>query len=206
MLYTHRYFYKEDISGYAWAKIKSAIQVLVSTLPAYTHTAGGDYAHVPLENAVEALAGDNNWVPLTWKNANNVVHTGSGDFPGLIDIILFRSGGCDNHETDRFLMACHNVQDHAQRCTTARKPYDLLVCATLLLVNHYAPQARSINSDGNAEDWWPALELVRKNIDQTITLPVNVDPLRISERQELTFRKLSVFRQDTAQHATSLFF
>lgn len=44
---------------------------------------------------------------------------------------------------------------------TARKPYDLLVCAALIVCQAVAPGALAISSDGDVTDWWPALSFVR---------------------------------------------
>jgi hypothetical protein len=38
-------------------------------------------------------------------------------------------------------------------CKTARKPYDLLVCASLIALNKYMPEAFTYSSDGREEDW-----------------------------------------------------
>jgi hypothetical protein len=38
-------------------------------------------------------------------------------------------------------------------CKTARKPYDLLVCASLIALNKYMPEAFTYSSDGGEEDW-----------------------------------------------------
>jgi len=38
-------------------------------------------------------------------------------------------------------------------CKTARKPYDLLVCASLIALNKYMPKAFTYSSDGGEEDW-----------------------------------------------------
>ncbi len=37
-------------------------------------------------------------------------------------------------------------------CKTARNPYDLMVCATLLLVKHHLPEVQ-VKSDGDPDDW-----------------------------------------------------
>lgn len=46
-------------------------------------------------------------------------------------------------------------------CKTARKPYDLMVCACLILYKYYFPYVQ-ISSDGNEEDWKPAWEFIAK--------------------------------------------
>ena len=50
-------------------------------------------------------------------------------------------------------------------CKTARKPYDLLVCASLLSFSRALPSVFTFESDGNiyGEDWAEATEFYRRN-------------------------------------------
>jgi hypothetical protein len=63
----------------------------------------------------------------------------------------------DDHETFRIHKE-HNPDFNF--CKTAYKPYDLVVCALLAFINHIAPDALDIRSDGDEEDWREALEFV----------------------------------------------
>ena len=47
---------------------------------------------------------------------------------------------------------------------TAHRPYDLMVCAALLLADYTAPGALHISSDGNAADWQPARDWIRTSL------------------------------------------
>ncbi len=47
--------------------------------------------------------------------------------------------------------------DEFNFCKTARKPYDLAVCAMLICINDIAPSALDIGSDGDESDWQEAL-------------------------------------------------
>ena len=42
-------------------------------------------------------------------------------------------------------------------CKTARKPYDLMVCACLIALKYCVPHVK-VNSDGEAEDWEEAFK------------------------------------------------
>jgi hypothetical protein len=45
-------------------------------------------------------------------------------------------------------------------CKTAQKPYDLLVCLSLLsLLNHFGSEIFQLSSDGDAEEWQEAVDL-----------------------------------------------
>ena len=50
-------------------------------------------------------------------------------------------------------------------CKTARKPYDVVVCATLIAIKHHLGDYVSVSSDGdfdNANEWGPAYDLYFK--------------------------------------------
>ena len=47
-------------------------------------------------------------------------------------------------------------------CKTARKPYDLMVCAVLFLAKYHFKDKIKISSDGDMNDWTPAIEFVDK--------------------------------------------
>lgn len=55
----------------------------------------------------------------------------------------------------------HRAQDNAlfAFCKTARKPYDLMVQACLILYKHYFPCV-TISSDGNMDEWLEAFKFV----------------------------------------------
>lgn len=46
-------------------------------------------------------------------------------------------------------------------CKTARKPYDLMVCLSLLRLKHHFPECE-VSSDGDATDWKPAKTIYKK--------------------------------------------
>ena len=47
-------------------------------------------------------------------------------------------------------------------CKTARKPYDVAVCACLIILTYHLPSDFSASSDGYINDWEPALVLTDK--------------------------------------------
>lgn len=51
-------------------------------------------------------------------------------------------------------------------CKTNDRPYDLMVTATLLLCAGYAEGALDIGSDGEDEDWQPAVDLVTSVLEK----------------------------------------
>lgn len=57
-------------------------------------------------------------------------------------------------------------------CKTARKPYDLAVQAVLILYKEYFGDKVKISSDGEADDWKSAFELVSSVLGRKL-LPIN---------------------------------
>ena len=81
--------------------------------------------------------------------------------------IRFNGIGDLGHETFLLERAARGFQF----CKTARKPYDVLVCAVLMVAGTVAPDALSISSDGGEENWSAGLSLVKRTIDPEMQLP-----------------------------------
>lgn len=103
--------------------------------------------------------------PYTWEGIRNdfakaVKSTGvkiadwtgtKGSFALVSDNeITFNGVEPDDHETFRLQRA---PESNTGFCKTARKPYDLLVCLTLLIAYDRAPDCIEITSDGSYDDW-----------------------------------------------------
>lgn len=87
--------------------------------------------------------------------------------------ILFGPEWHDNDIQDNTLDQMRNSFLRG-KCKTNCRPYDLMVCATLILANHHAPGAWDINSDGYREDWEPAREFIANVTGQTMAIPENI--------------------------------
>jgi hypothetical protein len=69
------------------------------------------------------------------------------------DVIQFNGIGGNGHET--FYLPRSKIGGHGDFCKTARKPYDVAVGAIMLSMDHHAPGAWSLGSDGDiTEDEW----------------------------------------------------
>lgn len=55
-------------------------------------------------------------------------------------------------------------------CKTARKPYDLVVCAILLVLKHHMGKQIRISSDGDRreDEWLPAEQMVKEVLGYTV--------------------------------------
>lgn len=92
------------------------------------------------------------------------------DEPAIVDdtMIRFNGVGYDGHETFLFKRTGLN-QDF---CKTARKPYDILVAATLAVIADKAFQVE-VNSDGepDEEEWVAALAFASECLGREIKYP-----------------------------------
>lgn len=80
-----------------------------------------------------------------------------------LDLIAFNGLGENGHETfylPKEMEAGRGTDKYRFNfCKTARKPYDDAVAAILLSMNHHAPGAWDIGSDGGRDDWARGIEL-----------------------------------------------
>jgi hypothetical protein len=92
--------------------------------------------------------------------------------PPVVDseCICFNGVGSDGHET----MVFTPTPQGFNFCKTARKPYDLLVTALLILADHHAPGVWTITSDGDAADWQPALDWMNDLGPEVYKLPAGL--------------------------------
>lgn len=64
---------------------------------------------------------------------------------------------------------------------TARRPYDMAVMRTLLIIEHFAPQHFDIGSDGSAEEWIPAALENKKELNTGYMIPERIDEVGAKE-------------------------
>jgi hypothetical protein len=109
---------------------------------------------------------------LAEKNilANGNSHPGSKPAATQKDI-CFNGIGDEAHETCLITKAKYNGFNFTK---TARKEYDKVVVAVLTYINHIAPNALSISSDGKGE---PGMFIEGTNLAQAIANDPNIPPL-----------------------------
>lgn len=71
--------------------------------------------------------------------------------------ICFNGQGVEAHES--FIIDRYSNPSAFGFCKTAQKPYDIVVCATLIILNHYIPTFHP-SSDGDERDWQDAIDMV----------------------------------------------
>ena len=83
----------------------------------------------------------------------------------------FTLNGCGDLSHETFGIAAHNTG--FQFCKTARKPYDEIVTAALILFAARFGDQVTVSSDGTAEDWQAGLSLACK-LYPAATIPAGV--------------------------------
>lgn len=106
-------------------------------------------------------------------------HTPIGTYGGL----LVNGKGDDAHED--FSLREHFKQNFATTfyrepgfnfCKTARKPYDVVVTACLIVLKHRLGDYIDVSSDGYQHDWEAGLELAKRVLKlKTLTIPETID-------------------------------
>jgi hypothetical protein len=93
------------------------------------------------------------------------------------DEIIFNGSAKNNGDCETFLLAADNSEAFERKnrdglnlvnnglmfdcCKTGCRPYDFMVCISLLRLKHHFPECR-ISSDGNTEDWKEAKAFYKK--------------------------------------------
>lgn len=181
MGYTHYHAHQADITPEAWRAICADVRTLLANLPKKTDTAGGYHKDDPLKLCQYTEYGESRLINGVWRQPFE--HRGEplvSDAPGE-EVIQFDGAGpktkelsnqtftlFPHKETIEFGGVIHEEGDHTK---TGRKPYDLVVAATLIVVNHHAPGCREIRSDGYIPDWIPAWRWVRETLGREYKMP-----------------------------------
>ena len=103
--------------------------------------------------------------------------------PPIVDFNQIRFNGlkdrCETFILDRESYA-RNYENAASYpygfsfCKTRQRPYDLAVCAVLIIANNHAPDGWAIGSDGDVSDWFAALETVKAALGPFYTMPLGI--------------------------------
>ena len=138
MGYTH-YFEHTAVTEEVWGKILTDCRKLKKKLPSRSLSAGG-YC-----KDQELVIGDGGGEKKlrVFGSKKQIIFNGFPDEMAHETFSLFRDGS-----------------DGFEFCKTARKPYDLLVCACLVVYHYHSQETVKLGSDGDMEDWAPAIDFV----------------------------------------------
>ena len=201
MSYEHAFAYTSnpDFHDEEWRPIVLAMISAVENIQYFTRSKGGCFPEEFSRNLIAAtwFSEDNKPHPIApdrgeWVIASSSTVDGSLTFtPSPVsdvmgkDAISFCGVREGRQVGEKFRLTKTQMSSNLsalQSCRTDRADYDVFVCVALIVVDHIAPGRRLISSDGNAEDWWPALRFVRQFLFPEATLPNLVDPDRVSEQ------------------------
>lgn len=168
MGYTHYYSQKremtsEEFDGFA-KDVERLIAALPKTISDFDENFGrGGYGYGPRSPDVLAVSHDDPDRPMVSKDAVSFNGAGYADA---------------NHETFQVVRLqdkSHYSFDKGKGETfnftkTARKPYDALVCASLLALKSRAGSAWSISSDGDAGEWVASARFARYALGRPMPL------------------------------------
>jgi len=179
MGYTHSVSRNNEIDHdqETWDKFIADCKTLYKNMPEYSSSAGGFYKDSPLllngcfkyKNAVFNK-------DMVWFNGSGTTkRERSGDH--WIDALCDTPEHNDlGHETFFIFRKC---KDSGGFCKTARKPYDLMVTACLLLYKYYFNSA-SISTDGTEDDWSEAYKFIASVFGKSRALELKFQDLKVS--------------------------
>jgi hypothetical protein len=160
MGYTHRYVQGRDATRSEWKAITAATLRLLANLPERNASAREPFRHAPLKLCLLQERGvpDGDLGQPVVTN-DEITFEGAGkhgtEFLGHETFFLRRNKARTERE---YLSDGVSVSgEDLQLCKTEQKPYDLVVCAVLIVANHLAPGCWEITSDGTKAEWHDAL-------------------------------------------------
>ena len=154
MEYTHYWKTKKLFSDTEISTIVGLVQKLINNLPAYSESSGAHYSNYPLEiTLTDALPYEE---PLI--NMYAIIFNGYSKCA---------EWGLSN---EHFIYPLKEMQKYGNYCRTARKPYDFVVQAILLIMQNTAPKKFVITSTGNRSEW----EWTRKTASKILGIELSI--------------------------------
>ena len=160
MGYTH-YWHKKN-EGHdqeIWDKFIADCKELYKNVPEHSLSAGGHYADSPL-----LLNGCSRFKNATF-NKNTVWFNGTAVKKRIKrdsyweNVIPERASESEEYDLGHETFAIERTSKTGGFCKTARKPYDLMVTACLLLYSYHFDDA-TVETDGEEEDWAEAYKFI----------------------------------------------
>lgn len=146
MGYTHYWNYKTPTQDCQeeFKQVRKELRKVMKNLPEFSETAGGCY-----------------------KDETIVLKGGDGTGKPVIDtkVIYFNGDGSKDLDNETFYFPFRGEELNFAFCKTARKPYDFMVCITLLSLRNNVT-GFSFSSDGDKEDWEPAVKYYEEHIGE----------------------------------------
>lgn len=156
-----------------WDKFILDCKKLYKNMPKYTTSAGGCYAESPLIingcGRYKYAAFNKNIIWFNGTNGTNRKKDEDGDWETINKV------GVDTLSHETFILSRKPI-NLGNFCKTARKPYDLMVTACLLLYSYYFRNV-VVDSDGTEEDWSEAFKFIASVLGKSLALELKMENL-----------------------------
>jgi hypothetical protein len=167
MGYTH-YFKTTDIEETTWKLIIKDCKKLYKYMPRHSKSSGGYHSEDPLyiNGCSQFKAPQFNKEHIYFNGADNDnrlrkgVKTPKGEY-----------GYTDSRDLAYETFAVYPNMETGEFCKTERKPYDLMVQACLIVIDHHTDNT-AITSDGTNADWKEARNFVKDILGYKSTLKI----------------------------------
>lgn len=179
MGYTHYYKQRSSVLSTKWASFKTKLSPAFDHLPEYSSSAGRVGGPSGPRLVIADGMGENVLSSANMLFTPNQFFSEDGTklrgesvwFNGLES-----KEGDWSHETFWLTRLTQGDDAGSWFTKTARKPYDWLVCAALILINHESPGSFDISSDGDVDDWEPVIKWLTEVLAEPLRLPKDIDP------------------------------
>ncbi|WP_019025323.1 MULTISPECIES: hypothetical protein [unclassified Thioalkalivibrio] len=167
MGYAHYMKQQRDFTEDEWSGTVNDIRALQARLPKHSESAGGYYRDAPL--AITGLDPDLPAEQIYDPKHETIAFNGCAPGDGGDEEDLSH----ESFSLNRLKDSQHSLEGF---CKTARKPYDLMVCASLIVAEDRAPGALRIRSDGDPGEWAPAQAFAEQVLGRPLKIPGGVYP------------------------------
>lgn len=181
MGFSHYYTIKKEIEQEVWNEFLKSVKKLYKNMPEHSHSSGDYFSDMPLAlNGCWKYEKPQFTEEQIYFNGSNGLkrlqrHNGFDSKGKKKDVEWLDAKHSNNewndlgHET--FVLSRKGCEEF---CKTARKPYDIMVQAVLIIAKYYFESNISIGSDGDMEDWREAIKFVCE-VDATFLSTVLTD-------------------------------
>jgi hypothetical protein len=171
MGYTHYFTFKSSPSAKELRPLRQSfeadLKMLFTHLPKYSTSAGSYFK----EHILRLYNADGKKIIA---DPEKLIVSGDKEVDGFDgEAIIFNGSefGSLDHEPFIFWLDFSFSGDGFNFCKTARKPYDWMVCATLLLVHDYFSEFVEVSSDGDLDDWLPVITWASNILSRSLSIP-----------------------------------
>ena len=166
MGYVHWFKQHKTVTPAQWRRFQDELTSVFDRLPPYSLSSRGEYKEEPIRIA-------DGFGQQRYTHGDDLFVDAAAS-PGRGQALIFNGLMSTDMDHDGFHLTRLASDQTKAFCTTARKPYDFLVIASLILINERAPGAFEIESDGDLMDWSPVGSWLARALHRDIRLPPKI--------------------------------